>query len=477
MKENKNKSLENAIKKAEMILPLLDPGLSKHERVEKQGKIALTSNKSYRTISRYVESYKALGVEGLVSRSYGKKGKKKISTEAYNRAISLRKELPSRSVSDIIYILESEGLTEKGEVKRSTLQKDLQDDGYSRKEMRSREYGSDAAVFRFKKKNRMDMIQADIKYGPRVYTKDNKRGKKTYLSLFIDDASRFVLGGKFYTSQSEESIVSSFKEVIENYGTPLVLYTDNGSQYISRYLRTTCTYLGIKLLHAKVRSPESKGVVERVNEDIERFCKEASFEHFSSLDELNASFTTYLEEKHQDSPHSSLDGKTPREVFFGDKTVLRKVEDEILNKAFLRTTTRKVFHDCTISIYGKYYEVDNPDLSGREVTVSYDPMNMEKLTITLHGFPPSTAKPLEIGEDIDFKKRDKIREERKKEKASIVPPSNSALLNAQKNNYKKKYPNSSRYKDKEENNPTTLKEKGEAPLANFKDLNKGEENE
>jgi hypothetical protein len=48
----------------------------------------------------------------------------------------LRREVPSRSVSQLIQIMEWEGLIEKGQIRRSTLQEKLTERGYSTRQMR-----------------------------------------------------------------------------------------------------------------------------------------------------------------------------------------------------------------------------------------------------------------------------------------------------------------------------------------------------
>lgn len=146
--------------------------------------------------------------------------------------------------------------------------------------MRSRVYGSDISSFRFQKRHRMYMLEADIKYGSCIYPKGRVRGIKTYFFGWIDDYSRLVLNGKFYLKQDEETLLSSFRGVIEEYGVCVKVYCDNGSQYISSALSNTCSMLGIILLHAKVRSPESKGKIERFKKMLILFAKKQGLNTF-----------------------------------------------------------------------------------------------------------------------------------------------------------------------------------------------------
>ncbi|MCM3763336.1 transposase, partial [Alkalihalobacillus oceani] len=82
-----------------------------------------------------------------------------------DQAILLRKEVPSRSVAQIIQILEWEGLAEPGQIKRSTLQEKLTEKGYSTRQMRLYSQ-TGVAARRFQKRHRNQLWQSDIKYGP-----------------------------------------------------------------------------------------------------------------------------------------------------------------------------------------------------------------------------------------------------------------------------------------------------------------------
>ncbi|MFY2158645.1 transposase, partial [Cytobacillus firmus] len=71
---------------------------------------------SERTIRRYLARFQEDGFGGL--KPQGRKGARKseaISPHLLEQAILLRKEVPSRSVAQIIQILEWEGLAEPGQ--------------------------------------------------------------------------------------------------------------------------------------------------------------------------------------------------------------------------------------------------------------------------------------------------------------------------------------------------------------------------
>ena len=86
----------------------------------------------------------------------------------------------------------------------------------------------------------------------------------------------------------------------------------------------------------------------------------------TKLDIIHRCFEEGEEIKHQDSPHSALNGRPPREVFDSDAafTPLVHVSKEDLDKAFLQTCKRKVSKDGTVSLHGRKYEVGNLLLRG-----------------------------------------------------------------------------------------------------------------
>jgi hypothetical protein len=94
----------------------------------------------------------------------------------------LRRQVPSRSISQIIQILEWEGLAEPGQIKRSTLQEKLAERGYSARHMKL--YAeSGTAARRYQKKYRNQLWHSDLKYGPYLPIGQDGRKKQVYLVI------------------------------------------------------------------------------------------------------------------------------------------------------------------------------------------------------------------------------------------------------------------------------------------------------
>src|SRR5690606_12923992 len=275
---------------------------------------------SERTIRRYLAEYRAKGFEGLKPKGKGRQMNNiAIPEHLLEQAILLRREVPTRSIAQIIQILEWEGLAQPGQLKRSTLQEKLAQRGYSSRHMRMySDHG--VAARRFQHKYRNQLWHSDIKYGPYLPIGPNGEKKQVYLVAFIDDATRFILHASFYPSLDHRIVEHGFRAGIQTYGVPEAVYFDNGKQYRTKWMTRTCSKLGIRLLFAKPYSPESTGKIERFNRVVDGFLSEAALEKPKTLERLNELSEVWLSQCSQNKPHSALPNKqSPHSTFHSDK--------------------------------------------------------------------------------------------------------------------------------------------------------------
>jgi len=348
---------------------------------------------SMRTLRRWLAGYIQHGFEGLKPTERSSNSLGVIPEELIAEAILLRREVPSRSVPQIIEILELEGKAPLGLLKRTTLQDKLQDRGYSARQMKLYQQGGVAAR-RFQRLSRGDMWHSDIKFGPFLTTGGVK--KQIYLVSFLDDATRYVVHGEFYDSLDQTVVEDCFRKAILKEGLPRRVYFDNGKQYRTKWMERACAILGIKLLFAKPYSPESTGKIERFNRTVDSFLDEVALENCRSLDEFNRHFQVWVEECYHTRGHAGLGGNTPEIVYKSANTPLRFASPETVASAFLRVERRKVDKSGCIQFGGKRYEV-GVLLVGRTVTVAYDPNDTRTLTVE-HGDISLQVRELKIGE-------------------------------------------------------------------------------
>jgi len=395
--KNQKKAEEIAVQRVQLLSPLLAGGLDPAKASQIKATICEQTGMSERTLRRYLARYREEGFSGLKPKMRGRKPTAAaIPEQVLEQAILLRREVPGRSVRQIIQILEWEEIVKPGEVKRSTLQEKLAERGYSFRHMRLYE-NKGIAARRFQKRYRMALVQSDIKYGPYLPIGLGGEKKQVYLVLFEDDATRLVLHGEFYALFDQTIVEDCFRKAIQKYGVPEAVYFDQGKQYKTKWMARTCSKLGIRLLFAKPYSPESKGKVERLNGVIDSFLSEVELEKPKTLEQLNALFQVWLSECYQNKPHSALGGMTPEQAFRNDLHPLRFALPHVLANAFLHCENRKVDKAGCISFMGKKYEVGLLFI-GRTVQVVYDPADIAEVTIEYEGHEPWKARELAIGE-------------------------------------------------------------------------------
>jgi len=394
--KDKRKAEDIAASRMQLLAPLLEENCDPAKLRALRAQIRAQMGISERTLRRYLAEYHNNGFNGLKPKGKGRGSSKVISPEILDQVVLLRREVPARSVAQLIQILEWEDIIKPGEVRRSTLQDRLMALGYSTRHMRM--YAeSGTAARRFQKRHRNKLWHSDLKYGPYLPIGLAGELKQVYLITFIDDATRFVLHGEFYLGMDQSIVEDCFRKAIQKHGAPEAVYFDNGKQYRTKWMQRTCSLLGIRLIYAKPYQPEATGKVERFNRIVDSFLSEAALEKPKTLERLNELFWVWLSECYQNKPHSALDNKSPESTYKSDRKEIRFVDAELLANAFLHCETRKVDKVGCISFMGRKYEVGLPFI-GHKVTLVYDPSDTTELCVEYEGHAPFKIKELVIGE-------------------------------------------------------------------------------
>lgn len=396
MKDQK-KAEAVAAERMQLLAPLLAEGVDSAKAREIRARICEQTGLSERTLRRYLAKYRQEGFSGLKPKSKVRQNPSAIPPDVLEQAILLRREVPSRSVAQLIQILEWEGRIKPSQIKRSTLQEKLAKRGYSTRHMRMYAQ-SGVAARRFQKKHRNQLWHSDIKYGPYLPIGPGGAMKQVFLVTFIDDATRFVVHGEFYPVMDKTVVEDCFRRAIQKFGVPVAVYFDNGKQYRTKSMMRICSKLGIRLLFAKPYSPEATGKVERFNRVVDAFLSEVALEKPKTLERLNELFQVWLAECYQNKPHTARAGKqSPETAFRSDSKGLRFVDPEDLANAFLHCETRKVDKSGCISFMDRKYEV-GLSFIGCTVDVIFDPADITELTIEYEGHAPWKVRELAIGE-------------------------------------------------------------------------------
>jgi len=209
-------------------------------------------------------------------------------------------------------------------------------------------------IVRFVAKYPNDLWQADIMGRMRFpYLGD------AYLIGNIDDCSRFILGAKFFSKQTQMNVFRVWYHCLFQWGLPKAMLQDKGSQYKSTNPKGEATYqfyaktLGIKLIFA--HKARTKGKVEKFWRFVQQDFARENLD-VKSFEELNKRFFKWQIKFNEEFKHSGIgmNGRTPAEVYQpSERTKPRKELSELLTI----TVRRFVYLDSTISLFGKRYKV------------------------------------------------------------------------------------------------------------------------
>ena len=406
---------KEALDRYTLIAPLTDPDLDPAKRSKLRQEIASKSSVSERTLFRYEKKFREQKFEGLrpVSRlenSVRGHGPFPGFGDVLKEAIQLKREVPLRSVNQIIYILEGEGKVKPGLLKRPTLQRYLYKAGYGRKQMKKYDEARASSSRRFCKPHRMMLAQADIKYVMKLPLGKDGAMVQCYICALVDDHSRYVLASGVYDHQNADIVEDVYKKAILNYGTFTATYVDNGKQFVSGQLIRALSRLGIRHVRAKPYACQSKGKIEVYNRLINTYIAECKAKKVKTLEEANRYWQLFVEEYYHRKAHEGIaeyyeslgrevpeEGITPQQEFNRDTAQLRFVDAKVVTDAFLHWETRIVDHGACFSFNGRKYDAGQA-LIGAKVEIAFDPMAPEAVTVYYEGIPPFVVKPLQIGE-------------------------------------------------------------------------------
>lgn len=113
---------QEALSRFQLIAPLLQEDLDDAKRLQLRKQIAQDNDISVRSIYRYEKAYREGQFAGLKPAAREKRRSQKLPENfdlLLEQAVQLRKEVPERSVAQIICILELEGYAAPGVLKRN----------------------------------------------------------------------------------------------------------------------------------------------------------------------------------------------------------------------------------------------------------------------------------------------------------------------------------------------------------------------
>lgn len=144
------------------------------------------------------------------------------------------------------------------------------------------------------------------------FTSDNLMDGRKFRTLnVVDDYNREALGIEVDYSLPAQRVIRLLGQLVERYGKPERLRSDNGPEFISQALQDWCKDQEIKLCWIEPGKPTQNAFIERFNGTFRREVLDAHI--FTSIRQVRQTVAAWLEEYNMERPHQALQFMTPVE--------------------------------------------------------------------------------------------------------------------------------------------------------------------
>jgi len=354
------------------------------------------------TIREWLRAYRRRGFEGLKPQGRADRGSvRRLRPELAARLVELKQAQPRISVKTMFRMLLADGAMRPAEIGVATAYRYL-----ARHCPRPQGSPTGKQQRRFVHRYPNDCWQADTMYGPSIDQPGSPRPKRTFLIAFIDDASRLIVGGEFFFSDTAANVKDLLRRALTTYGLPAKLYLDNGPAFRCDELELACAAIGCALIHTTPYYPEGKGKIERFFRTV-RSSFLPCLRSVGCLAELNLAFDAWLQNLYNRATHEGLAGATPLDTF------LRNAESRIrylpahLDPAelFYLSASRRVDKNATFNLDKLLYQTEE-QLIGSTVSLRYDRHEPSRAVKVYHeGRFVHTSYPVDFGANAHAKRR------------------------------------------------------------------------
>ena len=351
------------------------------------------------TIESWYRAYKSGGFDALLPTGRSDAGKpRKLDDDLQEQIRYLKVNYPRMSAAAIYRQLQDNGSIRQGEISESTINRYINLLALELKTTNNQD------MRRYERPHINEVWCGDSSVGPYLKTPDGKK-HKLYIIALIDDASRFITGVDIFYNDNFVNLMSVMKSAVAKYGRPKLFNFDNGSSYKNKQMELLAARLGSALNYCRPYTPTAKAKIERGFRTMkDQWMASLDIRDFHSLDELRGNLLAWVH-LYNNSPHASLNEKTPQERFFSEPEQIRRLPPEQLDKDFLLEIERRVSSDSVILIDQVEYEVDFR-FAKQRIRLRYSP-DMKDIFIVE---PDNTLTPIRLlnkQENADVK-REKI---------------------------------------------------------------------
>jgi transposase InsO family protein len=281
---------------------------------------------STHTLYGWRKRFRDRGPEGLLDRPRGSRRGSRLA-EVTKRSILMMKEAHPEwgceRISDML--VRGPGLAASAGAVATV----LKEAGYELEDVPTHPHPE--TVHRFERSKPNQLWQTDI------FTFVLKRqNRRVYLVVFLDDASRFVVGWGLHATASSALVIEVLRSAIASYGPPEEVLTDNGSQYVTWRGKSAFAKelerRGMKHLVSRPRHPQTLGKVERLWGSLWRECLLAAI--FRDIGDARVRVGHYFDHYNFQRTHRGIGGLVPADRYFGaDSEVKRTLQVRVAQNA------------------------------------------------------------------------------------------------------------------------------------------------
>lgn len=137
-------------------------------------------------------------------------------------------------------------------------------------------------------------------------------GRRIRILTIMDIFTRESLGTIVDSSLSGHRVIKALDELIKKRGKPGGIISDNGTEFTSNAVLSWCNENQIDWNYIQPGKPQQNGYMESFNGKLRDECLNENL--FLTLREAQGLIENWRKEYNEWRPHSSLNGKTPREM-------------------------------------------------------------------------------------------------------------------------------------------------------------------
>lgn len=133
--------------------------------------------------------------------------------------------------------------------------------------------------------------------------------------IVVDAYSKWPIVFTMHSTTAQET-VKALEYLVNQYGLPRVIVSDNGVQFTSQLFKQFCKQNGIDHIRSAPYHPQSNGQAERFVDTFKRALKKHKIK--SNVNRGSKSIGSFLF-AYRSTPNASIENKTPAELFLGRK--------------------------------------------------------------------------------------------------------------------------------------------------------------